>query len=109
MRVTVAGLEGVLRRGLTEALLERGHLVAVERTATAGLLVRLASDCPDVVVVPQELGDGDLPRRLCARFPSMTVLAVSPQHPTIRVFPSHHGGESYETELGLDELLATSS
>lgn len=99
-RVLIGDFGVIARLGLREFLRERGFEVVAEKEAADGIIDRLTSVRPDVVVLDL---DTDSARGLAARitsdFPSIKVVICSVEEPTMWVFPPFHHGEYYTSAL----------
>ena len=97
-----------MRIGLDDLLREQGYEVVAEETASETLLDRLVDALPDVVMLDLDAEHGsETARAISAAFPSVTVVAFSANHETMRVFPRFHRGESYDMTLSTDGLMET--
>jgi DNA-binding NarL/FixJ family response regulator len=107
-RVLLGHFGSVLRIGLDDLLRERGYEVVAEDAVEDTLVDRLVDALPDVVMLDLDSEHGpETARAICAAFPSVTVVAFSANHATMRVFPRFHRGESYDTTLSTEGLLDT--
>ncbi len=90
----------IARLGLRDYLDAAGVDVVAEEVDTTGLIARMVSALPDVVLL--DLDDRQTvatARRLARQFPAVKVIACSTLEPMMRVFPPFHLGESYESPL----------
>jgi DNA-binding NarL/FixJ family response regulator len=96
----------VVRIGLDDLLRERGCEVVAEDRSGDTLVDRLVDALPDVVMLDLDSEHGsETARAICAAFPSVTVVAFSANHQTMRVFPRFHRGESYDMTLSTEGLM----
>lgn len=99
-RVLIGGFGAIARLGLRDVLDEEGFDVVAEQSAPEELLALLTRVRPDVVLLDLETeSSAELAARICSDFPSVKVIACSPEESTMRVFPPFHHGESYLSEL----------
>lgn len=99
----------IVRLGLRDVLdsVQGGDVATVE-APTAAILDQLEAAAADVVVLDLDGADGaELAERIASRHPSVTVIGCSASSPVMRVFPAHHGGESYTTNLSPTQLVQT--
>jgi CheY-like chemotaxis protein len=97
-RVLMGDFSALHRLGFQEIL--RGDGIELVETTDADVVDRLVEALPDVIVLDLDRHDVmDLVHRIVHQFPSVKVVACSSAHPTMRVFPPLHYGESYTTEL----------
>jgi DNA-binding NarL/FixJ family response regulator len=94
-RVLVGPFAALLRAGVDD-LLGDPRIHVVHATDSDDFLGKLITTRPDVVLLDLD-ADGTPERadRLSRQFPALTVVACSSIHPTMRVYPRHHHGESY--------------
>jgi DNA-binding NarL/FixJ family response regulator len=93
-RVLMGDFDALYRLGFEEILATQA-VELIEATAT-GVLDRLVEARPDVVVLDQEKDETEsLVYRIVHDYPTITVITCSSGTPTMRIFPSFHGGESY--------------
>jgi len=103
VRVLMGDLGAMVQAGLEAILADQQ--VDVVRAGGRDLLASVVEAVPDVVVLDLDReASGMLAHRLCTRYPALTVVACSSEHPTMRVFPPFHHGESYTSRLD-EELL----
>lgn len=104
-RVLLGDFGSVFRIGLDGLLRERGYEV-LPTVPGHTLIDRLVETRPDIVMLDLESDGSPLTARaISAAFPAVTVVAFSPNHKTIKVFPRFHGGESYDLTLSTEDLL----
>jgi DNA-binding NarL/FixJ family response regulator len=105
-RVLMGDFEALHRLGLEEILRVDG--IELMHTAGTDVLDQLLEALPDVIVLDLDRqATIELVRVIVHRFPRVKVVACSPSHPTMRIFPPLHYGEFYESEL--DPALLTSA
>ena len=103
MRVLLGELGAMIKAGLEAILADQP--VDVVQADGADLLARVVEAMPHIVVLDLDrAGSDELALELCTCYPSLTVVACSSAHPTMRVFPPFHHGESYTSELDEDLL-----
>jgi DNA-binding NarL/FixJ family response regulator len=103
VRVLMGDFGAMVRVGLEAILADQQ--VEVVQVNGQDLLTRVIEAVPHVVVIDLDRVDSDeLARQLCTHYPSLTVVACSSAHPTMRVFPPFHHGESYTSRLDADML-----
>jgi DNA-binding NarL/FixJ family response regulator len=105
-RALVSHFGAIARLGLRTFLEEEGFEVVEPEYGSTQLLSRLGIERPDVVVLDLDsAGTEGLARCIAERYPAITVVACSSEHPTMRVYPPFQNGESYESDLS-SALLA---
>jgi len=103
VRVLMGDFGAMVKAGL-EAILS-DQQVDVMQANGQDLMARVVEAMPHVVVFDLDREDSDeLAMRLCTCYPSLTVVACSSAHPTMRVFPPFHHGESYTSQLDAEML-----
>jgi DNA-binding NarL/FixJ family response regulator len=104
-RVLMGDFGALVRAGFEDMLRERDvELIAAE---DADLVERLVTTLPDVVILDLDVDNSDeLVQRITTEFPALKVVACSSRHPTMRVYPPFHHGESYDSPLDPDVLTA---
>jgi DNA-binding NarL/FixJ family response regulator len=104
-RVLMGDFGAIVRLGLWDILEDGGDLVT-EETATSQVLDRLVATVPDVVVLDLDTaGVEQLARRIAVEFPAVKVIACSSVHPSMKIFPPFHHGESYVESLDPTRLV----
>ncbi|MCA1704271.1 MAG: hypothetical protein LC808_13820 [Actinobacteria bacterium] len=105
--VLVGDFGAIVRLGLREIFEdERWDLVA-EEIGNGEVVRRLIETMPDVVVLDLDVtGTDSLARLIASDFPAVKVIACSSAKPVMRIFPPFHHGESYTTELDASRLIA---
>lgn len=97
-RVLVGDFDALYRLGFSDILASKA--VEMIGPTADGVLDTLVAARPDVVVLDQEKDDTeDLVRRIVHDFPAIRVITCSSGHPTMRIFPAFHRGESYSRPL----------
>jgi len=97
-RVLVGDFAAMQQLGYRDLLLSEG--MQVVETAGRDLVDRLVEAVPDAVLLDgDDEGSSKLVDRIVHDFPAVTVITCSSTHPTMRVFPPQHYGESYTARL----------
>jgi DNA-binding NarL/FixJ family response regulator len=109
-RVLIGDFNAIVRLGLTDLLEEAGCEIVGDVDGEQSVVAGIEETRPDVVLVGEErVGGGASARNLSVTFPSVTVIALSPDGPSMRVYPRYHRGESYRCALSPAELVREST
>lgn len=105
-RVLLGDFSAIVRLGLRDIFTDDGRNLVAEETQNDGILDRLLTVLPDVVVLDLDSNAGDgLARQIATDYPAVKVVACSSERPQMRVFPPFHHGESYVLELNPTSLV----
>lgn len=106
-RVLIGEFGAIERLGIKELLDQEGCEVVAEEPTSDGLIERVLSALPDVVLIDLDgNGGAEIVEALTKRFPAVKVIACSSERPVMKVFPPFHHGESYSTRLSPPQLVA---
>jgi len=101
-RVVVDGFDSLFALGLQDLLAD--DEVELNPAGQEGG-ARLTPPLPDVVLLNTERpATQRLVDELVNRYPEVTVITCSSGVPEMRVYPAHHGGESYRCPLEAGEI-----
>ncbi|MDQ3735380.1 MAG: hypothetical protein M3400_15530 [Actinomycetota bacterium] len=105
-RVLLGDFGAIIRLGLRDIVDDDERSIVAEETASDGILERLHTTLPDVVVLDLDAADSTrLAKRIAADYPAVKVVACSSARPQMRIFPPFHRGESYCCELSPTALV----
>lgn len=105
-RVLIGDFGALIRAGFEDLL--REHDLELVAIGGDDLIERLLSTLPDVVIIDLDVQRStELVREITTAFPALKIVACSSRHPTMRVYPPFHHGESYDSPLEPDLLAAT--
>lgn len=103
-RVVIDGFDSLFALGLQDLLRDdEVEMCPADHDCDEG--VQLAPPLPDVVLLNTERDS--TPRivdELVTRYPAITVITCSSGVAEMRVYPAHHGGESYRCPLEAGEI-----